>query len=105
MTEASKMTVADVLLGVIVVTISSQCVVDGKLDYIKTRSGWTNPGVSKDQLLIRSPRGSFGRTDLGRYRRSDNVPLASSPFILSGDNHQYARVHYSGEDSDVSMYH
>ncbi|XP_065920049.1 VPS10 domain-containing receptor SorCS1-like [Dysidea avara] len=91
------MWVAGVLFGVIFVAISSQCVVEGRLDYIKTKSGWTNPSASKDQLLFRSPR----RTDLGRYKRSDNVPVASLPFILDGDSHRYARVHYSGEDSDV----
>ena len=94
----ANMWVAGVLFGVIFVAISSQCVVEGRLDYIKTKSGWTNPSASKDQLLFRSPR----RTDLGRYKRSDNVPVASLPFILDGDSHRYARVHYSGEDSDVS---
>ena len=94
----AKMLVAGILLGMILVAISSQCIVEGRLDYINTKSGWTNPGVSKDQLLFRSP----GRTHLGRYKRSGNVPVASHPYILGGDHHQYARVHYSGEDSDVS---
>jgi len=91
------MSVNAVLFGVIFVAVSSQYVVEGRLDYIKTRSGWTNPSASKDRLLFRST----DRTDLGRYKRSDNVPAASYPFILNGDHHRYARVHYSGDDSDV----
>jgi len=76
------------------------CIAEGRLDYIKTKSGWTNPSASRDQLLYRSP----GEPDFRRFKRSDhvNVPVASNPFILNGDHHRYARVHYSGDDSDVS---
>ena len=40
---------------------------------------------------------------LGRRRdkRAANGPVASTPFTLRGDQHQYASVHYSGDDSDV----
>ena len=74
------------------------CIAEGRLDYIKTKSGWTNPSASRDQLLYRSPGGH----DFRRFKRSGYVPVASNPFILNGDHHRYARVHYSGDDSDVS---
>ena len=94
------MSVNGALFGVIFVAVSSQYVAEGRLDHIKTKSGWTNPSASKDRLLFRS----LDRTDLGRYKRSDNVPVASHPFILNGDHHRYARVHYSGDDSDVRVH-
>ena len=36
-------------------------------------------------------------------RATTGQPVASAPYILRGDNHRFANVHYSGDESDVSI--
>jgi len=91
------------------VLLSSVCI-EGTLRYAKTKSGWNNFGdpykkqLEKLQVFLDSDLRSktLGAGKI-RNKRDGHVPVASTPFILTGDSHQYASVHYSGEDSDVSV--
>lgn len=94
-----------VLTGVILL---SHHAVLGKLNYITTKSGWMNRGDPYKKQLVElqnygngfSLKGKLGNS---RNKRAASGPVASTPYILKDDHHQYANVHYSGDDSDVSM--
>ena len=80
----------------------------GKLNYITTKSGWMNRAdLYKKQLVELQNNGNgFALKDkLGssRGKRAETGPKAADPYILEDDHHQYANVHYSGDESDVSM--
>jgi len=95
------------IVAFVAVLLSSLCV-EGTLRYAKTKSGWNNVGDPyKKQLeqLQAIDLESKLEDEAGRIRnkREGHVPVASTPYIFYGDNHRYANVHYSGEDSDVSV--
>ena len=86
-------------------------VVSGKLNYITTKSGWMNDGDPYRKQLIELQNFGEGFTLKRNHllggnrgkRDTGNTPVASTPFILRNDNHHYASVHYSGDESDVSI--
>ena len=86
-------------------------VVSGELNYITTKSGWMNHADPYKKQLIELRNYGEGFALKGAHhlrgsrgkRSSDNHPVASDPFILRDDHHHYASVHYSGDESDVSI--
>ena len=86
-------------------------VVSGKLNYFTTKSGWMNHGdpYKKQLIELRNYGEGFalkGAHPLGGSRdkrAASDGPVASDPFILEDDHHHYASVHYSGDESDVSI--
>ena len=84
-------------------------VVVGKLNYISTKSGWTNQGDPYKKQLMELQNYGNGFTlknnrklpGNNRDRRAASGPVASTPYMLEGDQHQYANVRYSGDESDV----
>ena len=91
------------------ILLSLVCV-EGTLRYAKTKSGWNNFGDPYKKQLERLQ--AFHNSDLEsktlesgkiRNKRDGHVPVSSTPYTFNGDHHRYANVHYSGEDSDVSL--
>ena len=94
-------------LVLIAVILLSHGVV-GKLNYITTKSGWMNRADPYKKQLVELQNYGNGfalkgnhKSEKSRSKRAANEPVASTPYILDGDHHQYANVHYSGEESDV----
>ena len=82
----------------------------GKLSYITTKSGWmSRADPYKKQLVeLRNHGNGFAlkgdhKLVNSRSKRAANGPEAATPYILEDDRHQYANVHYSGDESDVSI--
>ena len=84
-------------------------VVVGKLNYISTKSGWMNQGDPYKKQLVELQNYGNGFTlksnrklpGNNRDRRAASGPVASAPYILEDDQHQYANVRYSGDESNV----
>ena len=94
-----------VLAGVILLSHHAML---GKLNYVTTKSGWMSHSdpYRKQLVELQNYGNGFslkGNHKLGssRNKRAASGPVASTPYILRGDHHQYATVHYSGDDSDV----
>ena len=103
----NKMSLRGVLVTITVISLSH--IVVGKLHYIKNiKSGWMNHGdpYKKQLVELQNYGNGFALKGLGNSRDKRGTPSgpeAAAPYILQGDNHGYANVRYSGDESDVSI--
>ena len=108
--EVVKIEMTFSIVVFVAVLLSSLCV-EGTLHYAKTKSGWNNFGdpykkqFEHLQAIDLESKLESKILEAGKIRnkREGHVPVASTPFIFDGDSHRYANVHYSGEDSKVSV--
>jgi len=98
---------------VMIAVISLSHIVVGKLNHIKNiKSGWMNHGDPYKKQLVELQNYGNGFSLKGNHklgssrdrRAANHDPEAAPPYILSGDHHRYANVHYSGDESDVSIH-
>ena len=75
-----------------------------------TKSGWMNRDDPYKRQLVELQNYGNGfalkgnhKSGNSRGKKAASTPEASNPFILEDDHHQYASVHYSGDESDVSI--
>ena len=97
------------LLVLIAVILLSHGVL-GKLNFITTKSGWMNRADPYKRQLVELQNYGNGfalkgnhKSGNSRDKRAATGPVAATPYILEDDHHQFANVHYSGDESDVSI--